>query len=110
MPHLSQENLSKRLVNTITCNRSLFFAPKLRDPPEQLYFAGKTPFARLRPYWPRCSRAVRRGSLGIRSSPSNGRFNSTIRKIAPVTESAQTKKAAMTVALGGAKRPKPKKI
>src|SRR4029434_3612029 len=32
MPHLSQKNLSKRLVNTNTCNRSLFFAPKLREP------------------------------------------------------------------------------
>jgi hypothetical protein len=32
MPHLSRENLSKRLINTNTCNRSLFFAPKLREP------------------------------------------------------------------------------
>jgi hypothetical protein len=32
MPHLSQENLSKSLVNTNTCNRLLFFAPKLREP------------------------------------------------------------------------------
>src|SRR5215211_9329197 len=37
-PHLSQENLSKRLVNTNTCNRSLFFAPKLREP--QIAFYG----------------------------------------------------------------------
>src|SRR5262249_14539185 len=32
IPHLSQKNLSKGLINTNICNRSLFFAPKLREP------------------------------------------------------------------------------
>src|SRR5262245_11647561 len=55
MPHLSQENLSKRLVNTNTCNRSLFFAPKLREPRivrrgscYQVYYASNNPSDRER--------------------------------------------------------------
>src|SRR5262249_11920578 len=57
-------------------------------------------------YWPRCTKASRSGALGIRISPSNGRSSSRIRKIAPETDSTQTKRTARTVELGGAKSPK----
>jgi hypothetical protein len=36
MPNLSQKDPSNRLVNTNTCNRSLFFASKLREPQKEL--------------------------------------------------------------------------
>src|ERR1700739_3456546 len=62
----------------------------------------KQGFLRSRAYWPRCERASCSGALGIRSSPSNGRFSSTIRKIAPETDSAQISRIAITVALVGA--------
>src|ERR1700730_4996092 len=61
-------------------------------------------------YWPRCARALRSGVLEICISPSKGVYISRIKKIAPETDSAQTNKVAIVVALRGAKRPKLLKI
>ena len=55
-------------------------------------------------------KSVAQWSTGDLTSPSNGWSSSRIRKIAPETDSAQTNRAAITVALGGAKRPKLTKI
>src|ERR1700730_9505154 len=57
-------------------------------------------------YWPRCARALRSGALEICISPSKGLYISRIKNIAPETDSAQTNKVAIAVALRGAKRPK----
>ena len=57
-------------------------------------------------YWPRCARALRSGALEICISPWKGLYISRIKKIAPETDSAETSKLVITVALKGAKRPK----
>ena len=57
-------------------------------------------------YWPSCASAERRGVLEIWISPSNERSSSMIRKIAPETEMAQTRKATATVPFRGGEEPK----
>ena len=61
-------------------------------------------------YLPRCVSAKRSGALDISISPPNGAYISRIKKIAPETDNPETNKAAVTVALRGAKRPKLTKI
>jgi hypothetical protein len=50
------------------------------------------------------------GALEILIAPSNGLFSSSRRKIDPETDTAQTSKAARTVALRGANNPKLRKM
>jgi hypothetical protein len=57
-------------------------------------------------YWPRLSRAERRGALEIWMSPVKGMYISRITKIAPETADAAAKRLATAVRLRGAKRPK----
>ena len=61
-------------------------------------------------YRPRRVSASRMGALEILIAPSNGLFSSSRRKIDPETYSAQTSKAARTVALRGANNPKLRKM
>jgi hypothetical protein len=48
--------------------------------------------------------ALRKGASEICSRPENGLSSSRIRKTAPETDSAQTNRVAMTVALRGARQ------
>src|SRR5207249_11399297 len=64
-------------------------------------------------HWPHFAswcKALSIGSLEIRIRPPKGWSNSKIRKMAPETARAETIKARMAVALGGASTLKPRKM
>src|ERR1700694_323009 len=61
-------------------------------------------------YWPRRASASRMGALEILIAPLNGLFNSSMAKIEPETDSAQTSKVTRTVALLGANNAKLRKM
>src|SRR5215813_6951622 len=64
----------------------------------------------LETYVPMLLRARRSGSLGMRISPLNGWSSSTIRKMAPEIENAETSKVVIAVVLRGASTLKLRKI
>src|SRR5262245_58603558 len=76
------------------------FAHFLLQPPEELDERS------IGSYWPRCARVNCSGALDTFTSPWKGWFISRMRRIAPATDSADTQRTAITVALRGAKRPK----
>ena len=55
--------------------------------------------------WPRCASAARSGASETRINPSYGEYISRINRIAPEAERADANTTAMTVPLGGARRP-----
>src|SRR5271157_3608094 len=60
----------------------------------------------LKRYCPSCNKAARKGATETRINPLYGWYISRIRKIAALTASAEMKRLATTVALGGANSPK----